>query len=230
VRRLLQAFEIDCVLDVGANKGQYHDFLRSEVGYEGKIVSFEPIPDHVEILRRRAASERAWFIEGCALGRSPGRATFNIMANTEFSSFLQPDHSNAGSFGGRNEVEREIAVEVKTINDIVPALQARLGVHRLYLKLDTQGFDLEVIGGSHDQLKHVWALQTEISMKAIYHNMPSYTEAIRVMDSLGFSISGIYPNHPEHFPEAVEFDCILVNRSLVRHQDLIAGKVEDLTR
>jgi hypothetical protein len=79
-------------------------------------------------------------------------------------------------------------------------------------------------------LKHVWGLQTEISVKAIYHNMPSYTEAMRVMDSLGFSISGIYPNNPEHFPEAVEFDCIMVNRALIRRQYPIAGKEEDLTR
>jgi Methyltransferase FkbM domain len=90
VQRVRQAFEIDCVLDVGANKGLYHDFLRSEVRYEGQIVSFEPIPDQVEILRRRAALDREWFIEDCALGRSLGQATFNIMASTEFSSFLQP--------------------------------------------------------------------------------------------------------------------------------------------
>jgi len=216
LRKIFRTFEIDCVLDVGANKGQYHDFLRGQVGYEGKIVSFEPIPDHVEILRRRAAHDREWFIEGCALGSAPGQATFNVMTNTEFSSFLDPDHSNAGSFGGRNEVVTTITVEVKTIDGVIPALQDRLGFRRPYLKLDTQGFDLEVIKGSHEQLKNIWALQTEISVKAIYHNMPNYVETIAAMESLGFGISGIYPNNPDHFPEAVEFDCVMVNKLLKR--------------
>lgn len=216
LRKILQTFEIDCVLDVGANKGQYHDFLRGQVGYEGKIVSFEPIPDHVEILRSRAAEDREWFIEGCALGSTPGQATFNVMANTEFSSFLEPDHSNVGNFDGKNEVEKKLTVEVKTIDGVIPTLKEQLGIKRLYLKLDTQGFDLEVIKGSREQLKNILALQTEISIKAIYHNMPNYFEAIATLESLGFGISGIFPNNPEtQFPEAFEFDCIMVNKALI---------------
>lgn len=216
LRKILQTFEIDCVLDVGANKGQYRDFLRDQVGYEGKIVSFEPIPDHVEILRSRASHDRKWFIEGCALGAASGQATFNVMVNTQFSSFLDPDHSNAGGFVGHNEVAQTIAVEVKTIDGVIPALKDRLGIRRPYLKLDTQGFDLEVIRGSREQLKTIPALQTEISIKTIYHNQPNYLEAITVLESLGFGISGIFPIHPElQFPEAIEFDCIMVNKTLV---------------
>jgi hypothetical protein len=57
LQNLFRLLAIDCVLDVGANQGQYRDFLRNDVGFEGAIVSFEPIPQHVETLRRRAASD-----------------------------------------------------------------------------------------------------------------------------------------------------------------------------
>lgn len=216
LRKLFNAFDIDCVLDVGANEGQYHDFLRSRAGYEGNIVSFEPIPDHVKFLRRRAADDGKWFIEGCALGRASGRSMFNVMVNTQFSSFLEPDHSNAGNFGGRNEVKKQVAVEIKTLDEVFPSLQDQLGVKRPYLKLDTQGFDLEVIKGSHEQLKNMLALQTEISIKAIYHDMPNYFETIATLEARNFGISGFFPNNPvTHFLEAIEFDCVMVNKALL---------------
>lgn len=44
--QLLSKLEIDCVLDVGANVGQYRDFLRDQVLYRGTIVSFEPVTRH----------------------------------------------------------------------------------------------------------------------------------------------------------------------------------------
>lgn len=216
LQKIFQTLDIDCVLDVGANIGQYYDFLRTHVGYQGKVVSFEPIPEHVEILRKRAALDKNWTIQGCALGKLAGVGQFNVMANTQFSSFLDPTHEHVSSFKGKNEVSRSIPVDVKTLNEMIPILQHELGFKRIYLKLDTQGFDLEVIGGCHDQLANISALQTEVSVKPIYNDMPNYMDTIQEMQSLGFSISGIYPNNPDHFPEAVEFDYIFVNSALNR--------------
>jgi hypothetical protein len=72
LRELLARLEIDCVLDVGANAGQYHDFLRDKAFYEGQIVSFEPVSRHVELLRERARADGHWHIEGYALGAKDG--------------------------------------------------------------------------------------------------------------------------------------------------------------
>src|SRR5438128_6981528 len=81
LRELLARLEIDCVLDVGANVGQYHDFLRDKVLYEGLIVSFEPIGRHVELLKSRARAERDWHIEGYALGPREGTLPINVMVS-----------------------------------------------------------------------------------------------------------------------------------------------------
>ena len=56
---VLQHFRITCVLDVGANVGQYGSLLR-EWGYPGRIVSFEPQADAHRALERRAAADPAW--------------------------------------------------------------------------------------------------------------------------------------------------------------------------
>jgi len=68
LRQLLRRLAVDCVLDVGANIGQYRDFLRDKVLYDGPIVSFEPVGRHIEALRERSRSDRNWHIEGYALG------------------------------------------------------------------------------------------------------------------------------------------------------------------
>src|SRR4051794_39500141 len=68
LRRLFDLLKIDCVIDVGANLGQYRRFLRERVGYPGVVVSFEPILEHVNALKREAESDRNYYVEHCALG------------------------------------------------------------------------------------------------------------------------------------------------------------------
>lgn len=213
LRRLFALLDIDCVLDVGANIGETRDFLRDQVGYAGWIVSFEPIPAHVELLRTRAASDPRWTIEGYALGSTPGHATFNVMSHTEFSSFLFPDHSRVEMFKDLNEVRQQVPVPVETLDRILPGLEGRLGAKHLYLKLDTQGFDLEVIKGSRASLPSIRALQTETSVVPIYAGMPDYVTAIKTLNDLGFVLSGVFHNVPQIFPWLIELDCYMINRA-----------------
>jgi FkbM family methyltransferase len=211
LHKLFEHFEIDCVLDVGAHLGEYHDFLRTQAGYSGKIVSFEPNANNVLALRERAKSDPRWTIEGCALGPTPGQAEFNIMARSTFSSFLEPEHSSTARFKGRNELLERVSVEVRTLDEVIPRLETQLAVKNIYLKLDTQGFDLEVLKGGRQTLPRIKALQTEASIVPIYKGMPDYVETIGTCRSLGFELSGMFPNNPEHFPRLIEFDCFLVN-------------------
>ncbi|MCU0636514.1 MAG: FkbM family methyltransferase [Gemmatimonadaceae bacterium] len=210
LRRLFTHLDVDLVLDVGANLGQYRDFLREEVGYVGRILSFEPIPDHAEAMRRRAATDPLWEVEAVALGPAPGRASFNVMAGSQFSSFLDPTHREVDLFRTQNAVARVIEVEVRTLDDVLAQLDAALTPRRPYLKLDTQGFDMEVLKGATASLRHMTGLQTEASVQRIYEGAPRYVTAIEAIEQLGFALSGIFPNNDGHFPLLVEFDCVFV--------------------
>jgi FkbM family methyltransferase len=210
LQKLLDFLEIDCILDVGANIGQYRGFLRNEVGYDGIIVSFEPIAQHAEVLRRSALSDKKWIINEYALGDSPGSKTFNIMANTVFSSFLEPDHSKVNTFRAMNVVTHRVEIQMRTLDEVLPELEAQVGKKNLYLKLDTQGFDLEVMHGAGRCIDSIRALQTEASVTPIYSQMPNYATSIRTLQDLGFELSGIFPNNPGHFPALIEFDCFMI--------------------
>jgi hypothetical protein len=96
---------------------------------------------------------------------------------------------------------------------VLPALRERLGFERPYLKLDTQGFDIEVLQGSRDSLGAVRALQTEASVIGIYKGMPGYVEIIRYLDEHGFDITGFYPVSRDSSLRLVEFDCVMINRA-----------------
>jgi FkbM family methyltransferase len=74
----LAELEIDCVLDVGANRGQFARHLRA-IGYRGRIVSFEPNPDEFAILQRSFASDPAWSGYPIALGKGNGTLQLKII-------------------------------------------------------------------------------------------------------------------------------------------------------
>jgi FkbM family methyltransferase len=212
--QLLTRLDIDCVFDVGANVGQYHDFLRERVYYTGTIVSFEPVARHVDVLRDRAKGDRRWRIEPYALGSSPGLASINVMKSDQFSSFLEPDNSAVPGFEGLNEAAHVETVEIRTLDQVMPELQKELGFERPYLKLDTQGFDIEALCGGLNMLPWIPALQTEASVIGIYKDMPNYVDTIRFLNERGFEISGLYPISRDESLRLIEFDCVMINRGL----------------
>lgn len=212
---LFEWLDIDCVFDVGANGGQYHDFLRAHVGFSGQIISFEPNPVQLDRLRRRVGDDPHWRIVPLALGREAGRASFNVMESDQFSSFLQPHHGEVQMFVEGNRVVQRVEVEVATLADLTATLLAESGCSRPYLKLDTQGFDLPIIQGAGEALPRFMALQSEASVKPIYVGAPSFSDLIADVVGRGFEVSAVFPNNPEHFPLMVEFDCHFVRRDLV---------------
>lgn len=89
LRELFTMLGIDCVLDVGANKGQYYEFLRDQVGFRGRVISFEPIPDLAEALRGRAAHDSNWTVCDFAVGRKDDVLPLNVTNRSGWSSFLK---------------------------------------------------------------------------------------------------------------------------------------------
>jgi len=211
LRRLFEKKRIDFVFDVGANEGQYHDFLREFVGFEGIIASFEPNIDLARRLQKRSTKDPRWRVFGIALGPTEAVSDFNVMEDRQFSSFLTPDLSGLSAFGNQNRVAEVRSVQVRTLDDVFAELQRDHGFMRPYLKLDTQGFDLEVVKGAGSVLGQFVALQTEASVKPIYKQMPDYKRTIETFEGHGFELSGMFSVTDECFPVLLEFDCVMVN-------------------
>jgi len=101
---IFDRFAISCVLDVGANTGEYRDFLRHKVGYKKRIISFEPVHAVFNVLAHHCQSDPNWQVFNFALGPANTTAEINVMKMSTFSSFLTPDPTNAPAFMDKNVV------------------------------------------------------------------------------------------------------------------------------
>lgn len=207
IAAILRQRDIDCVVDVGANRGQYGQFLREEVGFRGPIHSFEPVPKTFRELADRTRWDGDWHAHQVALGRAPGVLPINVMASSVFSSFRNP--SGTDIFKGMNEVVERVEVPVTRFDDLVSDTLSRH--RRIFLKLDTQGFDLEVLGGVDTASDRIQGVQTELSLVPIYEGMPGYDAVLEEMTRRGFVLSGLYPVSMSKL-QAIEFDGLLVRR------------------
>jgi len=212
---LFRMLEIDCIIDVGANRGQYRNMIRNELGYRGHIESFEPIPENAASMQQRAGGDPKWKIHQCALGAKDGSMPFNIMKQDMFSSFLKPDNSSTQQFDALNTVARVENVNLYRLDALFDEIKVRTGARNFYLKLDTQGYDLEVINGAKHCLSQVRAMQTEIAVKPLYVGMPGYMTSIESLTGMGFDITGLFPVTRDKSLRVVELDCTLINRAAV---------------
>jgi FkbM family methyltransferase len=213
LRRVFNEFRIDCVFDVGAHEGEYAEMIRARAGYAGPIISFEPVAEAAEILRRKAARHRTWFVEQIALDEAPGIKPFNIMADTQFSSFHTPDNADLTIFAGKNSILQSVPVETSTLQLQYEKYRTNLQFKRPFLKVDTQGHDCAVIAGAGTALANFVGLQSELSVRRIYQETPEMSEALRYFQDRGFVLSALVPNNAGHFPVLVEIDCIMINFS-----------------
>lgn len=214
LRQVFTQLGIDTVLDVGANEGGYQRFLRRHVGYEGRIVSFEPVSAAYVKLAAAAAADPRWSGMPVALGDVDGQLTINVSARTTMSSFLRPDAVGLARLGYSHlervtDVVRTEPVTVRRLDSIFDEVAGRDA--RVFLKCDTQGFDLQVIAGAAGALPSIAALQIEMSFTPIYAGAPAAPEVLARMKASGFDVAGIYPVRRDELLRMVNFDCLLIN-------------------
>ena len=229
LKSLFASLDITCVFDVGANIGQYRELLRGAVGYRGLIVSFEPVKHAVEVLRERSRTDSDWLVYQCALGAEDGVKTINVMRADTLSSFLVPDNSETGLFAKHNVIERKEDVQVRALDSVIAQVRKERDIGRnLFLKIDTQGYDLEVIRGASRSLPEICAVQTELSCQSLYQKMPGYLEVLGVLDQLGFQLSAMFPVNQDTSLRIIESDCVMINRRRVSGENVRLMWTNDL--
>jgi FkbM family methyltransferase len=191
--RLLRSRGIDVVLDVGANSGGYAQQLR-RIGFEGRIVSFEPLTDAFAELEEAVAGDPLWTARRLALGDADRRAEINIAGNSASSSLLEMDDRHLRSAPESAYVGTE-PVKVMRLDSIWPELG--LEGARVYLKLDVQGFELAVLEGARSALESVDSLQAELSFVQLYEGAPGYLELISYLGERGFRLAGLEEGHDD---------------------------------
>ncbi len=216
LRRFIAHFSIDCVIDVGANAGQYAAMLRRDVGFSGAILSFEPNPVVCLALEKTAARDSNWHVYNIALSDRDGEAEFNIMAADQFSSLNRPDQGLEPIFAERNRVTKTVHVPCARLDSLLPELAPAQEARAFLLKMDTQGHDAQVCSGASRVLKHMTGVQTELAVRPLYAGATDYRTMIALLAEAGFVPNAMFANNKGHFPLLVELDGLFVRADLTQ--------------
>jgi FkbM family methyltransferase len=187
VATMLDHLRLDTVLDVGANIGQYASALRAS-GYRGKIVSCEPLSDAFEHLQRRSAGDPAWTALRTAVGAEPGTLEINVSANSYSSSLLPMTSAHSDAAPGSEFVRRE-RVPVTTVADLVR--EQGIDPSRTLLKVDTQGYEPQVLDGAGSLVGRVAAIALELSFVPLYEGQQLFDELVDRLRRAGYSLYGL---------------------------------------
>jgi FkbM family methyltransferase len=214
---LLARLGIDCVLDVGANRGQFGSLLRG-IGYAGPIVSFEPVTACFQQLRHAARNDPLWDTRQLALGECNGTLPIHVTASTDFSSFLVPNEYCRATFGDGPVQTATEDVRVRRLDEMLDEEPRACRATRIFLKMDTQGYDHQVLSGAAGWLDRIIAVQSELSVRPIYEGAPRYLDALRWFEAAGYELSGLFTVNRDRELRVVEMDCVMVRRHVCDDQ------------
>ena len=175
LRDVFATLGVTCVIDVGANKGQYARMLRDEAGFTGRIASVEPAPATFRRLAATMSGDHNWAGFPFALGEDEAEATLRVVSADEWNSVHKLNAYAAERFG-TTEIGTE-QITVRRLDAVFDELVA--GHERVFLKVDTQGHDLAVVEGLGSRA--VFGIQVELSFIPVYDGTPGFAE---VMDGL----------------------------------------------
>lgn len=203
----LARLQVGLVLDVGANRGQYGRLLR-RVGYRGHIASFEPVAGNVQNLVPSADADGNWSVHQMGLGATEGTLSINVSKRTEFSSFLPSSQTGRATFDGEIDTVLKEQVPVRTLDGEFAALRSAFAAGAVHLKLDTQGYDLEVLRGATGSLTQIDSLQMELSYVPLYEGMPTHREVLDFLTDNGFFLTAFFPVSRDRHLRVIEADCL----------------------
>lgn len=192
LRDYLSQMKINVVLDVGASIGNYARELR-EIGYRGKIISFEPVSTSYEQLHETMHTDPLWSGAPFGLSDENREALINTYSKENFNSLLILHEDAEQAYSLDRELRSQTPIQLKRLDAILPQLIAEIQSPRIFLKIDTQGHDISVIKGACGVLEMIIGLQSELPAVEIYDGMVSLPAMLSYYASCSFVPIGFYP-------------------------------------
>lgn len=186
---LLKWKNIEYVLDVGANEGQYAQEL-FDTGFKGSIISIEPTSLAYQKLQIRTQRQNQWKSLNLAMGESDGKVTINIAANSQSSSILNMLPLHEQSAPSSFYIAKE-EVPIMTVDQLLVA--ENISAKKLFLKIDAQGYENKILSGASQSLPNIQGVELEMSLMPLYQGEKLFYELDNEMKTLGFTLMSLEP-------------------------------------
>jgi FkbM family methyltransferase len=178
----IERLGIEVVVDVGANEGQFVGWMR-DWGYKGNIVSFEPQREAFEACQVRWGPDSRWSGYHSALGEHTGELVMQVAGNSVSSSLLPMLDSHVVALPDSAIINTEM-VKIARLDATADPLVREAS--RLFLKIDTQGFELPVLRGAAGLLERVALIELELSLVPLYDGQALLPDVMTQVQSMGF--------------------------------------------
>lgn len=178
---------IKTVIDIGANNGEFAEFLSTYFGAD-KTFAIEPLPSCAELIMARAANIKNLELFSCALSDQEGRAVLHENNYGPASSLLPVSSISASEFPQTANSIAEVEVPVARLDDL---LDCRSFVGDVMIKIDVQGLEDKVIRGGEKVFKNTSCIMVEMSFVPMYEGQPLFEEVHCILFEMGFRLSGI---------------------------------------
>ena len=187
-KQLVSYYEIETILDIGANTGQFAQQMRNDLGYRNRIISFEPVSAAFTMLEANARGDVNWDVFNFALGDTEERRKINISGNLTSSSLLDMLPAHLESAPQSKYVGKE-EIEVKKLDSIFGELCG--STSNVYMKIDAQGFEDKVLRGAKYSLKSIDTVQLEMTLMPLYSGEKLFHEICMLMIEKGYTLVAI---------------------------------------
>lgn len=187
--RNLEKLSVTTVIDVGANIGQFGLDIRRH-GFEGQIVSYEPIEEIFNALSHTVKQYQPWKALQLGLGAAESQRTINVSGNAGLSSsILDMGSLHLENFPDSATVARQ-NISISTIDKQLEVLGLR--PHEIMLKLDVQGFEAEVLKGASQSLTTIPLCFLEVSVVPLYRGEISFLPLLNELSKSGHEVIDVF--------------------------------------
>jgi len=185
---MLRANNVNLIFDVGANTGQFGVLMR-EIGFDGKILSFEPLSEARENLLKISRNDSMWQVAlQSAIGEENGEIEINIAGNSQSSSVLDMLDTHVRAAPDSKYIGKE-KVALRKLDSIAPDYMDSKSI--VFIKIDTQGYERQVMNGAKKLMSQIVGLQLEVSLVPLYKGQILFEEVLKILKTEGFNLWSI---------------------------------------
>jgi FkbM family methyltransferase len=212
---VLKLLKIDVVFDIGANEGQFAKEIR-EHGYCRKIISFEPLTSARKTLLSFASRDPSWQVhEQSAIGDQDGEIEIHIAGNSVSSSVLPMLESHSSAAVGSAYVGSE-RIPIFRLDSIANRYLEKNS--NLFIKIDTQGYEWEVLDGASETLKRAQGVLCELSLVPLCRGQRLWRDIVDRLDQKGFMLWALQKGFTDPSTgQSLQMDGIFVRKTVLKN-------------
>jgi len=180
---------VSLAIDVGGNLGQWA--LEARKITNARIVTFEPDPRCLEDLNLLSTDDPVWEIVQKAAGNSDSTEAMNLLRIEHGYSSLKDLTTMGEKFSGER-IEEIDSYEVQVCRLDTHFKDELIKSERVWLKIDVQGYEEEVLEGASGILGNIIAVEIEIPMLNLYQNSAKVSSIIKFFEDHDFVLCSIF--------------------------------------